>query len=400
MDMSGKPRGAVVFASSYTALGIIRSLGRKGIPIWILDDGRSPVGFSRYVHRSFPLNKEDEAGQINLLIEIAQKNNLRGWSLFPDGDKGASIIARNYDKLAEYYRLTTPPWDVLQWAVDKHFTYQLAAEIGADYPKAFYPKNRSDVESLDGKFPMILKPTHHQGSDAFSNGRAWQAQDRTELLSLYDEMCGLATDPSVIMIQEMISAGPGTQVSYAALCKDGIVLADIFAERIRLTPPEFGVSAYVESIERPELEAPSKRFLEKINYTGIVEIEFMLDKRDGLYKMLDVNTRAWGWIAMCGYAGVDFPYLMWRVSQGEEVVSVRARAGIGWSRTFFDIGAALQTIWKGKPFSVGKFISSLLRANHEMYVWDDLKPAFMEIFTFTARVFRKIGKLIGVTKKT
>lgn len=400
MVLSERTRGAVVFASSYTALGIIRSLGRKGIPVWILDDGRSPARYSRYVQRSFPLNKEDEAGQISLLIEIAQKNNLQGWTLFPDGDKGASIIAKNYDRLSEYYQLTTPKWDILQWAVDKYYTYQLAAEIGADYPKAFYPKNRSDVEILDGKFPMILKPVHHQGSDAFSNGRAWQAKDRAELLSLYDEMCRLAADPSVIMIQEMIAAEPGTQVSYAALCKDGTVLADIFAERVRLTPPEFGVSAYVESIERPELEAPSRRFLEKIKYTGIVEIEFMLDRRDGLYKMLDVNTRAWGWIAMCGYAGVDFPYLMWKVSQDEEVSPVRGRPGVGWSRTFFDIGAALQTVWMGRPFSTGKFISSLLRANHEMYVWDDLKPAFMELFTFSARVFRKLRKIIsGKSKK-
>jgi predicted ATP-grasp superfamily ATP-dependent carboligase len=339
------------------------------------------------------LNKDDETGQIRLLIDIAQKYNLRGWALFPDSDKGAALIARHYDELAEYYRLTTPAWDVLQWAVNKHLTYQLAAEIGVGFPKAFYPKNRADVETLDGKFPMILKPTHHLGNDEFSNGRGWQANDRVELLLLYDEMCGMV-DPSVIMIQEMLMAGAGTQFSYAALCKEGRVLADVFAERIRLTPPQFGVSAYVESIERPEIESPSKKFLEKINYTGIVEIEFMLDKRDGSYKMLDVNTRAWGWIAMCGYAGVDFPYLLWKVIQGEDITLVRARPGVGWSRTFYDIEEALKMIWKGESFSIGKFTASIIRAHHEMYVWDDLKPALVESFQLSARVFRKLKKLM------
>ena len=28
--------GALVFASSYTALGLVRSLGRRGIPVWVL----------------------------------------------------------------------------------------------------------------------------------------------------------------------------------------------------------------------------------------------------------------------------------------------------------------------------------------------------------------------------
>ncbi len=391
-NRSGNSCGAVVISSSYTALAIVRSLGRNGIAVWILDDKNTPTGLSRYVKKSFPLNVENETEQVELLIEIAQKYNLHGWALFPDGDKGASVIARHYDALAEYYQLTTPPWDVLKWAVDKQLTYQLAAEVGVDFPKVFYPKNRADVLELDGKFPMILKPTHHQGNDAFSNSRAWQANDRTELLSLYDEMRGL-TDPSVILIQEMIFSGAGTQFSYGALCKDGKVIADVFAERIRLTPLIFGSSSYVESIERPEIEAPSKKFLEKINYTGIVEIEFMLDKRDGLYKMLDVNARAWGWIAMCAYAGVDFPYLMWKLAQGESVTAVRARPGVRWMRSVDDLKTSIQAMRNGS-LSFGNYLTSLRGVKHQMYVWDDVRPALSDFFQFINRIFRKLGKML------
>lgn len=387
-----KPPGAVVFATSYTALAIVRSLGRHGIPVWILDDGLSPARFSRYVLRSFPLPTENEQIKL-LLLEIAQKYDLHGWTLFPDGDKGATLIANYYGQLAEHYRLTTPPWDVLQWAADKRLTYQLAAEAGVAYPKTYYPKSRADVEELAGQFPMIMKPAHHMGRDAFSSGRGWRAKDREELLSLYDEMNGLV-DPSVMMIQEMILNGADTQFSYAALCKDGNVLADIFAERKRLSSPEFGVGVYVETIEKPEIEAPAKRWLEKNNYTGLVEIDFIYDRRDGLYKMLDVNTRAWGWIALCTDAGVDFPFLMWKLSNGESIPPARGHAGVRWVRTLMDFEASVRAISAGS-LSLRQYFASLKGVRHEMSVWDDLKPALMEFRQFANRTFRKLLKVVS-----
>ena len=388
----GEPRGAVVIASSYTALGVVRSLGRNGIPVWILDNRKAPTGLSRYVKRSFPLNIENEAEQVDLLIEIASKYDLCGWALFPDSDKGSALIAKHYEELSRYYQLTTPPWDILQWAVDKSLTYQLAAKVGVDYPKTYYPKSRVDVEKLEGQFPMILKPASHQGHDAFSNIRAWQANNKDELLALYDSIHGLV-DLSVIMIQEMIAGGLDTEFSYAAVCKDGKVLADAMAERKRLMPLDFGVGVYIETIEKKEIEAPARRWLEKINYTGLVEIDFKYDRQDGRYKILDVNARAWGWIAMGAYAGVDFPYLMWKLSQGESFSPAHARPGVRWIRTVSDLESAIQSMRSGS-LSLGQYLASLKGVKHQMYVWDDLKPASADFFQFVSRVFRKIKKTI------
>jgi D-aspartate ligase len=390
---SDNPCGAVVLSSSYTALAIVRSLGRKDIPVWILDNKASPTGLSRYVKRSFPLNLENELGQFELLVEIAQKYNLVDWALFPDSDKGATFIAKYYHELSKYYKLTTPPWDILKWAVDKRLTYQLAAEVHVGFPKVFYPKNRFEVEELDGRFPMILKPAHHQLHDIFSTGRAWQANDRTELLKLYDEICEV-TDSSIIMIQEMISVRAGNQLSYGALCKDGQVLADAFAERVRLDPPEFGTSTYIELIKRPEIEGPSKRFLEKINYTGIVEIDFMLDERDGSYKLLDVNARAWGWIAMCAYAGVDFPYLMWKLIRGENIAPIHARAGVRWIRTMDDLRSSIKLMQKGS-LSLGKYFASLKGVRHQLYVSDDLKPSIVDFYSIRDWLIVRAKKMLG-----
>lgn len=387
-----KQVGAIVLSSSYTALAVVRSLGRMGIPVWILDDQRSPTSYSRYVQCKFDLPVEENE-QAQLLLTIAREYGLLGWSLFPDGDKGASMIAKHYLQLSAYYRLTTPSWDILQWAVDKKLTYQLAAEIGVPFPKAFYPENKDEILAINGQFPMIVKPAHHQGHDAFSNGRAWEIASLDELSSLYDQMANIA-DPSVVLVQEMIPSGRGTQFSYAALCNDGVVLADTFVERIRLTPARFGVSSYVKTIDYIDIKLPAQKWLRKIKYTGLVEIDFILDKRDGIYKMLDVNARPWGWIALGIYAGVDFPYLMWKLSQGEVIEEMHGRGGIGWSRTFYDISAIIEMIKSDQSFSFIEVIKSLWQAKHEMYVWDDLKPAFFEVFQLILRAFRKLAKML------
>ena len=55
-----KQTGAVVFASSYTALGIVRSLGRQNVPVWVLGNKFSLASASRYAKRTIPIPAKDE----------------------------------------------------------------------------------------------------------------------------------------------------------------------------------------------------------------------------------------------------------------------------------------------------------------------------------------------------
>src|SRR5258708_22691107 len=66
-----------------------------------------------------------------------------------------------------------------------------------------------------------------------------------------------------------------------------------------------------------------------MRYTGIVEVEFKRDLRDGKLKLLDINPRVWGWHSLCGPAGVDYPYLLGLLSTGESIPATQAA---GWVR--------------------------------------------------------------------
>src|ERR1700723_2076052 len=76
--------GAVVVGGDYQGLGIVRSLGSRGIPICVVDDERSISGFSRYAtHNVKVANLRDERAIVDGLIGIGKRLNLREWILYP-----------------------------------------------------------------------------------------------------------------------------------------------------------------------------------------------------------------------------------------------------------------------------------------------------------------------------
>ena len=50
-----------------------------------------------------------------------------------------------------------------------------------------------------------------------------------------------------------------------------------------------------------------------------MSIEFKKDERDGVFKLLEINPRIWGYNYLATRAGIDFPYLAVRIAGGENI---------------------------------------------------------------------------------
>lgn len=347
MERPVRRAGAIVIGGNYRSLGIVRSLGRRGIPVWVLNDAHRLASASRYACHSESWPASSETEQRNYLLELGTRYQLEGWALFPTTDESAALVARHHTALAEQFRLTTPEWDVMRWAYDKRLTYRLAADLQIDYPRTSYPTSREAVERLDCGYPAILKPAIKERVNRLTVEKAWRIDDREALLARYDDACALV-DPDVVMVQELIPGHGESQFSYAALCVDGRPLASLVARRARQYPMDFGrASTFVETVDQPEVESLAQRLLEAMAYTGLVEVEFKRDPRDGRFKLLDVNARVWGWHTLGQRAGLDFPYLTWQFIHGDPVPAIRARPGVRWVRLVMDIPSVLSAIRNG-----------------------------------------------------
>src|ERR1700726_2355472 len=101
--------GALVMRADYRGLGVVRSLGRRGIPVWVLKQGGHLVAAtSRYVRRNVPWPAAEDGAEIALLLDLAKRHRLKNWLLFPTDDHAVGLISRHYDVLASQYRISVP----------------------------------------------------------------------------------------------------------------------------------------------------------------------------------------------------------------------------------------------------------------------------------------------------
>src|ERR1700691_3722779 len=122
--------GAVVIGGDYQGLGIVRSLGRRGVPVCILDDERSISRYSRYA--TYGVRVPDLRNQntaVETLLDLAKRLDLKGWVLFPTRDELVAAISHHRTSLSEVFRVPTPCWDTIQWVWNKRNTYRLAREV-------------------------------------------------------------------------------------------------------------------------------------------------------------------------------------------------------------------------------------------------------------------------------
>lgn len=379
-DVKGGAAGAVVIGGDYQGLGIVRSLGRRGVPVLVLDDERSVARFSRYTRGTIrAANLRDEDVTVEVLTGLAQQRNLRGWVLYPTRDETVAALSRHREVLARWYRVPTPEWSAVQWIWDKRNTYARARELGLATPATWRVREESELDAIAAGPPYVVKPAIKEHFFYATRAKAWRANSREELRRAF-RRASAQVGAEEVMIQELIPGGGRQQFAYCALFKDGRALASMTVCRLRQHPEEFGrASTYVETVEAPHLEEISTRFLRAIGYYGLVEMEYKLDPRDGYYKLLDVNGRTWGYHSLGPAAGVDFPHLLFADQLGMPVAESHARAGVRWVRLATDLPTGLLGACAGRQ-RWGEYWRSLRRADTEaVFSMRDPWPGLAEL---------------------
>lgn len=380
------PKGALILGGAHGSLAIARSLGRRGIPVRLVTDDNPLATLSRYVQRSFSWPSSSDKTGGAFLLDLAKTYDLEGWMLFAGSDDDVRFIAQNHAQLATAFTLTTPAWDVARWAYDKARMNLRATELGIARPLSFYPRGRDDLANIGIPFPVILKPTVRAGRNAFVDAKAWRADDMAALAGHYEAAITLVSSDS-IMIQELIPGDGATQFSYAGVWQAGTPIGSLVAKRRRQYPVEFGfTSTLVETIESTEIEEAASRFLRSLDYSGLVEIEFKYDRRDSSYKILDINARAWTWMALGAAAGVDFPAIQWRLACGEKIAPVTAQRGRSWLYLSRDLVASAQEILTGRLSVLDYFRMLRWPSSAAVFAWDDPWPAVLDLPLVATRV--------------
>jgi D-aspartate ligase len=389
-DLPSNGIGAIVFGGDFQGLGIVRSLGRHGVPVCIVDDQRSIAPYSRYTtHAVRVANLRDEKITVQTALELARRLDLKGWVLYPTRDETVAAFSLNKAVLSKWFRVPTAEWSAVECAWDKRQTYTLTQKLGIASPRTWFPRSIEDLRQITADFPLVIKPAIKEHFIYTTKVKAWRVDSREELVDRFQQAATFVP-PEEIMIQELIPGGSENLFGYCAFFKEHRALGTMVAQYKRQHPPQFGRSCtHAETIELPILEEIAQRFLRAINYYGLVEMEFKQDPRTGDYKLLDVNARTWGYHALGLSAGVNFARMLFEDQLGKTVQTVRARAGVTWIRLVTDLPVGILGVIR-RQWGLRNYLKSVTRFSTEsVFSFNDPIPSMVETALLPYFYFKK-----------
>lgn len=295
------------------SLSATRSLGRKGIKTVVGECAwLSPSGFSKYCHKRVkypdPIKKSKQFLEW-LLFQLKEENVP---VLLPMDDAVMDIVMENLETIKNCSSCILPTKYAYDVASDKYETMKLAMKEGIACPATYLPMSEEELLDIANKavFPLVIKPRKSSGSRGIR-----KVEDGKSLLAVFQEIKKDYPDP---MIQEWIP--PGDRYDICILYdQNNEVRANFVQKEIRHFPIQIGPSTIQESVVYEQLLKLSLQLLSPLNWTGIVEVEFMIDPRTNQPVLMEINPRFWNSLELAVQSGVDFPYLFYQLSLGKEI---------------------------------------------------------------------------------
>lgn len=329
--MSGHKETVIIVYSHIVGLALIRALGRRGIPVVVLNYLPVEMGYvSKHVRQHIRITPPmvDEESFISDILALAGR--YPGALLVPTDDYTVVAFAKNKDCLQKHFRVVVQDWSIVRRIINKQYTYDLAERIGIPYPKTVLCEKLNDIEKQisDFQFPFLLKPCEgHQFFDIFRK-KVLVVRNTSELRAHYRELQNFKI---MVMMQEIIPGEACEGVNYNSYIADGKFIAEFTSEKVRIDPPFFGSPRVIVSKKIPQIIEPGRKLLKTLNYQGFSCVEFKRDTRDGIFKFMEINARHNLSGSLAVACGIDFPWIMYRdLIDGRKEYATTFREDIYW----------------------------------------------------------------------
>jgi predicted ATP-grasp superfamily ATP-dependent carboligase len=292
-------RVLVTDAGERNVPAVIRSLGKKGVEITCSENTRVAMGFfSKYCqHR---------------LISPSPKTEM----VIPTSDEAVYIASKNKELIEKHTKIPVPVFNTFSKAADKAQTLKIAIQQQVPCPKTFFIKDLDEVKKAGQElgFPLVIKPKVSYGSRGIV-----YVKSEDEFIDSYLKVHSKYKFP---MIQEYIRPGGQACGAFLLFNKDSEPRAFFAHKRLREFPVKGGPSTLRESVYRPDLIDMSVKILKAMKWYGIAMVEFKQDPADNQFKIMEINPRFWGSLQLSVLAGVDFPYLLYKMEMDGDIEPV------------------------------------------------------------------------------
>jgi len=367
--LDGSPRGN---------LGIVRTLGRLGVPMYVVESRRgSPASQSRFCKGTFEFDFATAKAEqsVAFLMNLGRCIGERSF-LFPTCDENAILAAANFEMLNEWFIYPRQAPLLASALVNKKEMHLLAKRHRIPTAEASFPQSIDDVMGFceTANFPLMAKGIDGARLKRRLGAGVIIAENRSDLVDLYKRLD--ESERGNVMLQEYI---PGDDDSVwmfnGYFDSDSNCRFGITGRKIRQYPPYTGQTSLGICLRNDFVYSTTVRWMKELGYKGILDIGYRYDARDGQYKVLDVNPRIGATFRLfVDHNGMDVARALYFDFTGQPIPSAVAREGRRWVVEDADIGSCLR-YRKDRKLTVAQWLKSLAGIEEAAYfAMDDLRP--------------------------
>ena len=360
----------------HAVLGVARSAGRLGIPVYAVRMQRGePATRSRYVRAGFErLRGASDEQWLEALTEFDAGGAKP--LLLPIDDPSAVFVHDHHETLRQRFLLPKDPQGLHRRLASKRELWKLATQLGLAAPVSSFPTSEAElVECAEqSSYPVVLKQADPWlPSRDPSAPSVLIARTRAELIDGYHRMES-PMRPQV-MVQEYIPGGSDAIWMFNGYFdRDSECLCAFTGRKLRQRGPRTGPATLGICAWNEVVADAATRLMRAVGYHGIIDMGFRYDDRDGQYKLLDVNPRMGSTFRLfVGENGLDVVRAAYLDLTGQTVPLTDACNGRAWLVEPYDLVAAWQLGREG-TLRPGEWVRSL-RAVDETAWWARDDPA-------------------------
>ena len=369
----------IVFAiEHYNPLGVIRSLGQKGIRSdYIAVNGRVRLSSrSKYLNKIYEVETVEDGYQVLLdeYGETVAKTGRKPFIICSD-DKTIGYLDLHFDELKDrFYFFNAGQKGRINDYMDKFRILELAKKHGLNILESRVVR-RGEVP-VDLEYPVITKSIS-------PNSGGWKSdvficENASELTEAFSKI-----KSNDVMLQRFVEKKNEYAVEGCSVDHGKSTLLSIYSIYNYLIKGYYSPYRTSGSFDKEDTIGKGLRgMIEEIGFEGIFDAEFLIGP-DGRYYFLEINFRNTTWSYASAVAGMPLPYIWAKSLLGGAIMEDAFKPN---KRPFLCMVEPIDyNIRCNKMgFSKMKWFAELLRCKCKDYWnWRDLRPSLLMLNYWT-----------------
>ncbi|GAB4322487.1 MAG: ATP-grasp domain-containing protein [Candidatus Zixiibacteriota bacterium] len=371
-SLSVQPLNVLVTDGSYKhALGIVRTLGRRGHRVYVTGSSRfSPAFFSRFTQDSAtcpePRHSPDAYAECLRTCAIRWNIDL----VIPVGYASVETCAVHADEFRSRGAFTLIPTpNQFELASDKWQMIETARSQGLSVPNSCLPSSLDEARHFLHEQPSGCVVKHRR--ESLGKGSTRINDDRE--LEVFFERLGANSFGTAILQTFVDGHGSG----YMALSEDGRIVREFAHRRLREMPATGGYATAAESIRDNALMEQGRRLFETLEWNGPGMVEFRVDGDRRWF--IEFNPKFWGSLDLALQCGADFPGDLCLLATGVDLSERPVpEYRIGY-RAWWPWRGDVRRLWQ-RPGDVVRLLADAFSPSaRSNWRWTDVIPNLIEV---------------------